>query len=82
MKPDWKDAPEWSNWLAMDPNGLWCWYEYEPEWESPIDEIPGSGEWCLTDETLDGGRWLRSPDGPDCDGIDWDLAYDTLEKRP
>lgn len=30
MKPDWKDAPEWANWVAMDSNGLWFWYEKEP----------------------------------------------------
>jgi len=30
MKPDWKDAPEWANWLAMDDDGEWYWYEIEP----------------------------------------------------
>lgn len=30
MKPDWKDAPEWANWLAMDKTGEWWWYENEP----------------------------------------------------
>jgi len=29
-KPDWKDAPEWANWLAMEPTGEWSWYEKEP----------------------------------------------------
>ena len=29
-KPDWKDAPEWANYLAMDADGEWCWYEYSP----------------------------------------------------
>jgi hypothetical protein len=27
MKPQWKDAPEWAKWLAMDKNGQWYWYE-------------------------------------------------------
>ena len=31
MKPDWKDAPEWAQWLAMDRNGEWYWHELEPE---------------------------------------------------
>lgn len=31
MKPDWKDAPEWANYLAMDSNGEWFWYECPPE---------------------------------------------------
>lgn len=30
MKPDWKDAPLWANYLAMDMDGEWCWYENEP----------------------------------------------------
>lgn len=24
-KPDWKDAPEWANWLAQDGEGQWIW---------------------------------------------------------
>lgn len=31
MKPDWKNAPEWANYLAMDSNHIWCWYEKKPE---------------------------------------------------
>ena len=31
MKPSWDDAPEWANWLAMDKDGCWWWYEKEPE---------------------------------------------------
>lgn len=30
MKPDWKDAPSWARYLAMDKNGDWFWHEYEP----------------------------------------------------
>lgn len=30
MKPDWKDAPKWANWLAQDRSGSWFWYEDEP----------------------------------------------------
>jgi len=29
-KPDWKDAPEWANYLAMDEDGAWWWYECKP----------------------------------------------------
>ena len=29
-KPDWKDAPEWASYLAMDRNGCWWWYEFKP----------------------------------------------------
>ena len=31
MKPDWKDAPEWANYLAMDQDGCWYWYVGRPE---------------------------------------------------
>lgn len=30
MKPDWKDAPEWANYLAQDKNGEWWWYGKQP----------------------------------------------------
>lgn len=31
MKPDWNDAPEWAEWLAMDDDGAWYWYGEKPE---------------------------------------------------
>lgn len=40
-KPDWKDAPEWAEWLAQDKTGSWYWHEYKPYhhrmdfWSSP-----------------------------------------------
>jgi hypothetical protein len=30
-KPDWKGAPEWARFLAMDFYGEWWWFENEPE---------------------------------------------------
>ena len=30
MKPSWKDAPEWAQYLAMDENGEWWWYSEIP----------------------------------------------------
>ena len=49
MKPDWKDAPEWANWLAMDDCG-WAWFEFRPDyvlgcWSAEgmvevVDELP------------------------------------------
>lgn len=42
MKPDWKDAPEWAKWLALDPSGCWYWYEAEPEWDTRWENIKGS----------------------------------------
>lgn len=29
-KPDWKDAPDWANWLAMDDGGEWYWFNEKP----------------------------------------------------
>jgi hypothetical protein len=31
MKPDWKDAPSWANWLVKYPIYGWAWFEYEPQ---------------------------------------------------
>ena len=30
-KPSWEDAPEWAQWLAMDDDGEWYWYEEKPK---------------------------------------------------
>ncbi len=30
MKPNWKDAPSWANYLSMDMDGDWYWYENKP----------------------------------------------------
>lgn len=45
-KPDWKDAPEWANWLSGDREG-WAWCSLEPELESDKDEPdPNLKDWC------------------------------------
>jgi len=28
-KPDWKDAPDWAEWLSCDMDG-WTWFERKP----------------------------------------------------
>jgi hypothetical protein len=75
MKPDWKDAPEWANWLAMDGDGYWYWYQGEPTWSEK------DGGWMLfgVASTLAYGE---VSDAPDESGIDWDFAFDTKEGRP
>lgn len=30
MKPDWKDAPDWASYAAMDSDGCWYWYANKP----------------------------------------------------
>lgn len=32
-KPDWKDAPEWANWLAGDADGTWYWFKDKPDFD-------------------------------------------------
>ena len=34
MKPDWKDAPEWANYLAQDKNGECNWFSHKPKPEA------------------------------------------------
>lgn len=29
-RPDWKDAPEWANWVAQDGDGEWWWFQNKP----------------------------------------------------
>jgi hypothetical protein len=36
MKPDWKDAPAWAKFLAMDEGGSWYWYATAPKWNGAI----------------------------------------------
>lgn len=44
MKPDWKDAPEWANWLALDDDGDWVWHESRPRRNPAGDD----GTWYST----------------------------------
>jgi len=30
-KPDWKNAPDWANYVARDADGCWYWFENKPE---------------------------------------------------
>lgn len=48
MKPDWKDAPAWAQYLAQDFNGEWFWYENKPY----------MGD--MSDWVINGGRCYRA----------------------
>lgn len=69
-KPNWEDAPKWANWLAMDANGTWWWYEAEPYigWQSQSVTVY---EQC-SDE----------PSDPLITELAKIYAKDSLEKRP
>jgi hypothetical protein len=63
MKPEWKDAPEWAKYLAMDEDGTWWWYEFEPKlgngdiWLYPDDGRMDEAEFTMKEyawkETLE-----------------------------
>ena len=31
FRPNWNDAPDWAQFVAMDKGGSWWWYENEPK---------------------------------------------------
>lgn len=43
-KPDWKDAPEWAQWLAQNGDGEWYWHERQPVERSFVFDTIG-GVW-------------------------------------
>ena len=47
-KPNWDDAPEWANYLALDPDG-WYWFEHQPD-------ILG-GVWTTTTGEMDCAKY-------------------------
>ena len=90
-KPDWKDAPEWAQWLAQNNAGDWWWY---PAGESP--ELIGA---CFANNS-DEARALRAIEGmvlgdwrnalekraeqkaDPLNGYEWGKEYPTNGKRP
>ena len=68
FKPDWKDAPDWANYLAMDSDGSWHWYASKPKldfYDNTWEVDPDSDD-LSTEEAFDPrDRWL-----------------DALEERP
>ena len=64
MKPDWKDAPEWANYVAQDRDGYWCWYESHPHLPKDSDEWTAQGR---SEYAVEPNHWKESlekrPDG-------------------
>ena len=73
MKPDWKDAPEWANWLAMYEDGTWFWFKDEP-YESADCGLLG-GCWDPIDWP---GVMEKAGETPH----DFCIWWQSLEKRP
>lgn len=67
-KPDWKDAPKWANWLAMDKDGEWCWWNKAPRMADSI-WAQGAPE---EEFTYESAGYFESRSG-------W---MDSLEQRP
>jgi hypothetical protein len=48
-KPDWKDAPDWAQYLAQDNNDGWWWFEKEPDKSKDVEAwdicIPFGGKY-------------------------------------
>lgn len=66
MKPSWKDAPDWANWLTKDGSGEYWWW----------DEPPDAYGYGLTWEPKFYGKSECSPNYGENDGIM------TLEQSP
>jgi hypothetical protein len=67
MKPIWKDAPDWANFLVRDIDGSYWWYEYAPE----------SNDWQDENHTA----WNHVAGFVEC-AMEADEYTPTCEKRP
>jgi hypothetical protein len=76
IKPSWDEAPDFAQFLAMDGDGIWVWFQDKPEWG------PSANAWLLGAESDGDSAYENATFEPDESGIDCDFAYDTLEERP
>jgi hypothetical protein len=65
-KPEWKDAPEWAQWLAQDEPGsymdhYWVWFECKPDKMSNgwIDNS-NTGKWLQTIHVATDDKWRET----------------------
>lgn len=70
-QPDWKDAPEWAQWLAMDEDGQWCWFVGEPSKYNYV--------WMPAPEYNNNGDTYEEAFGFSGSQTTWE---ETLEPRP
>lgn len=79
-KPSWDDAPEWAEWLAMDEDGQWNWFEAKPTNNDLqktglyIWDTPDKNKWeKATEPTKSDEEWINTleykPDTPTFDDI-------------
>jgi hypothetical protein len=59
-RPQWKDAPKWAKWLALNDSGYWYWFSQKPKivWVSLAgkSELAGVGP---IDSAVREGREMR-----------------------
>ena len=58
LKPDWKTAPSWAQYLARDPNGGWWWFEVAPRPTSLGWVVGQLGTGC--ERATIPGEWKKS----------------------
>lgn len=59
-KPDWKNAPYWANYLAMDKSGDWYWFENKPKKASDsFAMVPSWSKHCIASYFVD-YRWDKT----------------------
>ena len=76
MKPDWKDAPDWANYLAMDENGAYHWFANVPQ--QGLAAWIGAYHW-VADVPRQGRKDYTNVRLAAIEGIVW---RNSLEKRP
>jgi hypothetical protein len=59
IKPDWKNAPEWAQWLAQDYDHIWFWFEHEPKPSEDGLWLAQSGK-CQRAMITDQTAWLET----------------------
>lgn len=45
MKIEWNTVPKWANFVAMDDDGEWYWYERKPKWRYCFWENKNTGRY-------------------------------------
>ena len=67
MKPEWKDAPEWAEWLFYEKySNTWVWCSKKPKWSWFHMKWEANGAWVYCHFSI---RWAGN-------------GRDSLEKRP
>lgn len=64
--PSWDEAPKWAQWLAMDADGSWTWFDRKP---FPV-------------EMFSKGLWMTAPNEGIFSEANIDRWQNVLQERP